>query len=101
MKRLVVLGSVSLLLFLGSAALSWFLRGAQIARLDPEGEAGDPLAATLERRTRAARAVPETLPTLPAGDQRSVARPPYTAGTDEAVHLATTLRERLAVARDK
>lgn len=101
MKKSLGFGILTILLFAVSASVSWFLQGPKIPSgdLTPTRKTSPPK--ITERPSR-----PQTTPEAqaqPPGEPppRSVARPPYTPGTDDAVQLAASLRERLAAVREK
>ncbi len=101
MKKILGFGILTLLLFGVSASVSWFLQG-------PKTPSGD-LTATpkasppkIAERSKRSQSTPGAQAPPPAEvPPRSVARPPYTPGTDDAVQLAASLRERLAAVREK
>lgn len=96
MKKLLIFGVTALGLFGASFGVSSYLQRAKIMPL------GERLAGAEGSGGKAAdnKAKPGT-PTAPADAARGAVRPPYTPGTDEAVQLASSLRERLSSVRDK
>jgi flagellar motility protein MotE (MotC chaperone) len=99
MKKLIAVGVLGLLLFGGSAALSWYMGGTAT----PE-KADSTKAVAARTGTAAARGGKARSKATPSTDsltERTVVRPPYTVGADEAVRLAASLRERLSVVREK
>src|SRR6266446_4056296 len=100
MNKALLFGFLTIVLFAVSASLSWFLLGPKINPLDLTSTPTISTPKLAEHKK--ATSPPEPLPsvtsvTLP----RSVARAPYTAGTDDAVQLAASLRERLSAQREK
>jgi flagellar motility protein MotE (MotC chaperone) len=96
MKKVMVLGGIALVLFGVSAAVSWFL--------SPKLQHGPEEEPAVGRRIDNTGSGSAKQPSAVGTNEeltKSVARPPYTPGTDEAVTLASNLRERLAAVREK
>jgi flagellar motility protein MotE (MotC chaperone) len=83
-----------------SAAASWYLRERGDASKSPQADGEGKAAAKLDRKLLQTTSSDEPVPSNNAAD-RSGTRPSYTAGAEEAVQLATSLRERLAAVREK
>ena len=99
MKKLVVLVLVAGVLFGLSAGGSWMWR--QHSKPHEEEEAGlESLIATKPENMSKSKEGP-VAGHVAAAPQRSAVRPPYTAGADEAVQLASNLRERLATVKER
>ncbi len=98
MKKLVVLVLVAGVLFGLSAGGSWMWR--HHSKPHEEEEAGhESLIATKPENMGKSKDGP--VAGYAAAPQRSAVRPPYTAGADEAVQLASNLRERLAAVKER
>jgi flagellar motility protein MotE (MotC chaperone) len=99
MKKLLAIGLVTFLLFGASAGVSWYLK-----EHNPLNVSAQPAqdAASQSSDHRFVLPIQGDDSNQPGGSgQRSVARPSYSAGAEEAVQLATSLRERLASVREK
>jgi flagellar motility protein MotE (MotC chaperone) len=96
MKQLFILFGVAVVLFGISAALSWYLGKSRVPPAETE------LAQGKSAKKKELQAEQEPRPESRSGEPlRTVERPPYTGGTDDAVQLAGQLRERLAAVREK
>jgi flagellar motility protein MotE (MotC chaperone) len=99
MKKLIAVGVIGLLLFCGSAAVSWYLGETATPEHAAKGRAApSPSGAARGSDTRSKTAA---VPPVENVDERSAVRPPYTVGADEAVRLASSLRERLGIVKDR
>jgi flagellar motility protein MotE (MotC chaperone) len=99
-KKLLIAGLVMVALFGISAAASWYLRERADATKGSQAGSETQATAKLDRKFLQTTPSDEAIPASSPAD-RSGARPSYTAGAEEAVQLATSLRERLAAVRDK
>lgn len=96
MMKLLLFGVTALVLFGASFGVSYFL---QQGKPPPGDRAAAPETAP-GKETESSSTGKGKLP--PSSDpQRTAVRPPHTPGTDEAVQLAGSLRERLSAVREK
>jgi len=101
MNKVLILGFISLVLFLLSASASWYLRAVKMPQ-SGESATADKTHATAADAARRNQDGAPAIVALPAAEiEKSAARPPYVAGTEQALNLATNLRERLGAVRDK
>jgi flagellar motility protein MotE (MotC chaperone) len=99
MKKLLIFGLVTLLLFGSSAAFSWYLNERKSLMVKPQAAQTTIPSTAPERKAGQMLPAADEAPAL--GGQRSMARPSYSAGAEEAIQLATSLRERLSAVREK
>ncbi len=99
MKKIILLGLAALLLFGLSASVSWVLRNSKTPPANSGAREELPPLKFPDRTDRDPAA--QKKPSGPSSPLPSAARPPFTAGTDEAVQLAASLRERLTAVREK
>lgn len=101
MNKMVLFGVAAVLLFVLSASLSWLVQSLRHATQPSEtaGEAAQGMASSRVGGPPSPAAGGEQPPANPPPNRTT--RPPYTPGTDDAVQLANTLRERLAAVRER
>jgi flagellar motility protein MotE (MotC chaperone) len=99
MNKILIVGFIALVLFILSASGSLYLQSLKTPLTNPGSSSEKAHATGPESRKQDATsglAGPQA-----AEIERSAARPPYVAGTEQAINLATNLRERLGAVREK
>ncbi len=101
MNKALIIGFISLALFMVSASASWYLQAMKMPQANTTVGAEKIHTGTSQPAARR-QEVPAPASLLPESEiERSATRPPFVAGTDRAISLASSLRDRLGVVRDK
>lgn len=95
MKKLLIIGATSLILFGLSASASYFWQQKQ-----KSGQATETVA-NKQPVKHAAPATPAPAPNHGESVPRAAARPAYTAGTEEIARMTSELRTRLSAVRER
>jgi hypothetical protein len=96
MKKIIVLGSLTLVLFGLSAAASWYLKGLKPATTQAAKDGKPATEKSAEKAQESAKiATPASAPL------RSAVRPAFVDSADDAVALAERLRQQNAIIREK
>jgi flagellar motility protein MotE (MotC chaperone) len=101
MNKALIIGFISLVLFIVSASASWYVQALKMPQANASAGAEKVRPSTSSSTTRRPEASLPGAALSEAEPERTAARPPYVAGTDRAINLASSLRDRLGAVRDK